>query len=99
MDAWRHEADKALSQRYPERYAAPRMPEPPEPPPADDRRQLPRSVSWNRYPDEDVIWVDGWIRSLRWLVAYRALDVDDHRIALGTGRRERLGPARRPSTR
>lgn len=95
---WRQWADEEMARTHPKRYAAPRLPEPPElQPPAEDRRQLPRNVHFGRFPDQDVIWVDGWIRSLRWLVAYRGLDVDDVRCSLGTTRRgEDVRPQRRP---
>src|SRR3954465_15135930 len=46
------------------------------------RRQPPgreayMSLHRANFPDEDVIWVDGWIRSLRWLVSYRGLTIQD----------------------
>lgn len=91
MEAWREDADRAMNERHPKRYAAPRVPAPPDP---EDRRQLPRNLHVGRYPIDDVTATDGWIRSLRYLVCYRGLAVDERRCHLAD--RHRLaGPARR----
>ena len=96
MDGWQERADLEMSRMHPKRYAAPRMPEPPEPvqPPAEDRRQLPRTLHVGRYPIDDVTSADGWIRSLRYLVCYRGLAVDERRCHLADRHRQ-VGPVRR----
>jgi len=98
MDGWMDGADLEMHRLRPKRYAAPRMPDPPDPLPNPDleRRQLPRNVHLGRVPHENVRMADEWIRSVRWLVALRALGVDEGRCSLGIDRRSQVGPERRP---
>jgi hypothetical protein len=93
--SWLAQADQEMARTHPKRYAAPRgiVPEPVDSviPPARVEPALTGEAAL-------ILRVDA---TIRWLVAYRALVIDERRCSMGAtpDRRSVVGPERRPVRR